>query len=73
MLLPEPRHMPCPECGASVDRPARAAHTCDREHLGRFRFFQLRDEVAAFEDELAAYLDSAHGRFAVWDAQRARP
>ena len=34
--------------------------------------FQLRDEVAGLEDGLRGYLDSAHGRFAQWLAERER-
>jgi hypothetical protein len=34
--------------------------------------FQLREEVAGFEDGLRGYLDSAHGRFAQWLAERER-
>jgi hypothetical protein len=66
------KHMPCSECGASVARSDRDRHTCDPERLLDFRMFQLRGEVAAFRDELGAYLDSPAGRFAQWYAQRNR-
>jgi hypothetical protein len=45
---------------------------CDDERWVTYRLFQLRDELAAFEEQLAAYLDSPHGRFEVWDAARRR-
>jgi hypothetical protein len=64
--------MPCSECGAAVARPDREAHECDAERLLDFRLFQLRDELAAFEQELAVYLDSPRGRFELWCAERDR-
>jgi hypothetical protein len=66
------RHMPCAECGASVETSKRDEHTCDPERLLEYRLFQLRDEVASFDDRLRGYLESAHGRFAQWLAERDR-
>ena len=37
-----------------------------------YRLFQLRDEVARFDEGLRAYLDSPRGRFAQWLAERER-
>ena len=71
--LPEPRYMPCADCGASLAREEREAHECERERRIEFQLFERRHELAAFEAQLAAYLDSAQGRFAVWDAERRRP
>ena len=64
--------MPCAECGASVERTASGAHVCDADQLLDFRLFQLREEIAAFDTELAAWLESARGRFATWLAERER-
>ncbi len=66
------RHMPCAECGASVARSERDAHVCDPERLLDYRLFQLREEVAGFDDVLRGYLDSPQGRFAQWLAERER-
>jgi hypothetical protein len=66
-------HMPCTECGASVVVAARDGHVCDPKRLLDYRMFQLRDEVVGFEDGLREYLDSSHGRFAQWLAERERP
>ena len=66
------RHMPCAECGASVARSERDTHVCDPERLLDYRLFQLREEVAGFDDVLEAYLDSPQGRFAQWLAERER-
>ena len=70
--FPQSRYMPCTECGTSVDRTAAASHTCDRERALDFRLFQLRDEIAAFDAQLAAWLTTARGRFAAWIAERDR-
>ncbi len=64
--------MPCTECGASVARGERDAHVCDAERRLEFELFQLRGAIAAFDAELAAYLDSPQGRFEAWDAERRR-
>jgi hypothetical protein len=37
-----------------------------------YRLFQLRAELAAFEDQYAAWLESPQGRFDVWYAERER-
>ena len=65
-------HMPCTECGASVHASDRESHTCDPERRLEYRIFQVRDEMATFDDGLGAYLESPHGRFAQWLAERDR-
>jgi hypothetical protein len=64
------RHMPCPECGASLDRCDEAPHRCDPERLLDYRMFALRHEVAWFDPLLASFLDSPEGRFETWLAAR---
>jgi hypothetical protein len=65
-------YMPCAECGASLAAAERDAHVCSPERLLEYRMFQLRDEVAGFEDVFNGYLDSPQGRFAQWLAERQR-
>lgn len=65
-------HMPCAECGASVSVAASDQHVCDPERQLDFRMFQLREEIAAFDDALRGYFESAGGRFAQWLAERER-
>jgi hypothetical protein len=65
-------HVPCPDCGASVATDGQDDHVCDPERLLDFRMFQLRDEVKAFEGLVREYLDSPHGRFEQWCAERER-
>ena len=66
--LPFPAFMPCSECGASLARGQEDAHVCDRERRLRYQLIQLREEIAGFDDDLAAYLDSPEGRFEAWYA-----
>jgi hypothetical protein len=70
--FPQSRFMPCAECGASVERAEADAHVCDRERWLEFRLFQLREDIAGFDAQLAAWLASARGRFAAWLAERER-
>ena len=65
-------YMPCAECVASLATDERAEHACDPERRLEYRLFQLRAEVAGFEDGLRGYLDSPQGRFAQWLAERDR-
>ena len=70
--FPEPRHLPCSDCGAAVEQSRHDEHVCDRERLLDYQIFQLRDEMAALDEELAVYLDSPRGRFELWCAARDR-
>jgi hypothetical protein len=72
IMFPQPRFMPCPECGAAVEQATRDGHVCDRARLVDFQMFQLRDEVAAMEGAVGAYFDSPRGRFELWFAERER-
>ena len=66
------QHMPCAECGASVPVAELDTHVCERERQLEFLLFQVRDEVAGLEDDVRGYLESPHGRFAQWLAERDR-
>ena len=68
----QPTHMPCTECGASVELAVSEQHACDEERRLDYRIFQLREEIAAFEAQLSAWLETVHGRFAAWLAERDR-
>jgi endogenous inhibitor of DNA gyrase (YacG/DUF329 family) len=70
--FPQPRYMPCSDCGAAVERAKEDKHVCERTRLVDFQMIQLRDEVASVEDELGAYFDSPQGRFEIWWAERER-
>src|SRR5206468_4890379 len=64
--------LPISECGASVEHSEVGAHVCERERLLDYRLFQLREEIGAFDAQLAAWRASARGRFAAWVAERER-
>jgi hypothetical protein len=70
--IPQPAYMPCEECGASVPLGGTDEHVCSEQRRLDYRVFHLRGELAAFEDELAAYLESPHGVFERWYAERER-
>jgi hypothetical protein len=70
--LPQPAHMPCPECGASVLRQAEGKHVCDAAQRASYELFQARIEADRFDTELTSWLDSPSGRFAVFYAERER-
>jgi hypothetical protein len=70
--LPQPAHMPCPACGASVPREATEEHVCDEVQRRTYELFQVRIEADRFDTELATWLGSPHGRFSVFYAERER-
>ena len=70
--VPQPRYMPCPDCGASVARSEAKAHVCERERWLDYQLFQQREEVAGLLAEVADYLASPQGRFEAWCAERDR-
>jgi hypothetical protein len=70
--FPQPQHMPCEECGASVTRAEAAEHVCDRERWLDYQVVQRRQELDGFDAELSVYYASPEGQFSVWDAERRR-
>ena len=64
------RFMPCPECGASVDRTSERGHACSRERWADYQMFGLRAEIAQLETGIARFLHTTHGRFETWLAAR---
>jgi hypothetical protein len=62
--------MPCPDCGASLDRSEVAPHSCDPDRLLDYRMFALRHEIAWFDRLVASFLDTPEGRFETWLAAR---
>lgn len=70
--LPQPAHMPCPDCGASVPRAEHGEHVCEPDQRERFQLFQVRLELEQFDGELTSWLATPSGRFAVFYAARQR-
>ena len=72
LAFPEPKYLPCPECGASVARPDIPAHECEQERRLDYQLFQQREEVERLTGEIVDYLASPRGRFELWYAERER-
>ncbi|HVP75823.1 MAG TPA: hypothetical protein VMS63_07360 [Gaiellaceae bacterium] len=53
-------------------REHERAHVCDEERRLDYMLIQLRGEVAALDDQLAAWLESPQGKFAAWLAEHDR-
>ena len=70
--FPQPSHIPCPDCGASVPRGEDEAHTCENEQRLDYLVFLYRDEIARFETGLSTWLHTPAGRFATWLAEHHR-
>ena len=70
MNEPRPTFTACRDCGEALHRDEVDGHRCDEE---RQLELVVSRALAAFEGELGAWLSSAHGRFAVWLAERERP
>lgn len=65
----EPRWMPCPDCGESLERAERERHECDPARRLDYELFQLRDEIAGFDDAFTAWLATADGQFQMFLAE----
>jgi len=64
--------MPCPDCGASLERSERPEHACDLERWLDYQLFALREHTARLEAQLQDYFTSPQGRFEAWYAERTR-
>lgn len=64
----------CPDCGTSVgfESLETELHRCDGRHRTEHELCLALAEVELFEFELHEYLDSPHGRFEVFYAERSR-
>ena len=66
------RFIPCPDCGATIERQDNERHECDPERRLDHQMSQLSGEIELLEQQVADYLDSPNGRFELWYAQRER-
>lgn len=64
------RHMPCEECGESVERTTADSHICNPERLLDYKMFRMRDEIGRFEARFHEHLNGSQGRFETWLAAR---
>jgi hypothetical protein len=65
-----PSHMPCAECGESVDRSAALSHSCEPQRRLAYQMLARHHEIASFEAELRVFLASTKGQFEAWLAAR---
>jgi hypothetical protein len=72
LSLPEPLHVPCSLCGASVERARLEEHRCEEQRRLEYEFFQLRERLGQFGAELAAWLETPSGRFETFYASYRR-
>jgi hypothetical protein len=72
LSLPEPRHVPCTRCGASVERDLLDDHRCEEKRRLEYELFQLRPGLERFEGDLAAWLETPWGRFETFYASYRR-
>ena len=70
--FPQAQFQPCPDCGAPVDEEQADVHHCDPGRFVEYQMLLLRPGLVRFEDELAAWLLTPHGRFASFYAARER-
>jgi hypothetical protein len=70
--LPQPPTRPCTECGAAVPHDELEEHVCEHGRWVDHQMFVLRSQLDALEGEIAAWLDSPHGRFELEYAARER-
>ena len=68
----EHRFSPCANCGASVERTRKHLHVCDPDRRASYQLNHLRGEISAFDEQVAAFLESPAGRFETWLAERDR-
>jgi hypothetical protein len=70
--FPQPRYLPCTNCGASVVRAEAESHVCEPQRQLDFTVIQLSGELAQFDHQLTAYLATPRGRFEAWYAASRR-
>jgi hypothetical protein len=72
LSLPEPRHVPCTRCGASVERAHLEEHECEEARRLEYELFQLRVGLEQFEADFAVWLGTPRGRFETFYASYRR-
>jgi len=72
LSLPEPRHVPCTHCGASVERGRLDDHQCEEERRLEYQLFQLRPQLEQFDADFASWLETPRGRFETFYASYRR-
>lgn len=69
---PQPRYTSCGDCGAWMRSGEVDDHVCEPGLLLDFQLVRLRPGVCRFETDLADWLLTPAGRFAIFYAARRR-
>jgi len=73
LAIPPPWCLPCEQCGQLVFQVGDTVqHVCEDEHRLDHQTSQLRSEIEQFDEQLARWLNSPHGRFAIWRVEQSR-
>jgi hypothetical protein len=65
-------YLPCRECGALLSSQQRSGHTCSPEDSVVHQVTKARVQLTAFENEVAQFLETSAGQFALFLAERQR-
>lgn len=63
-------YLPCKECGKFLSSEQRARHACSPDDTVVHQVTRARVQLTILEDELARFLQTPHGRFALFLAKR---
>jgi hypothetical protein len=62
----------CTECGVTIPLAAEEEHECRHDQWIAHQVGRVSGEIERIDVELADYLETAHGKFDLWYAQRTR-
>lgn len=65
-------YLPCNECGALLSSEQRSRHVCSPEDSAIHLVTKARVQLTVLEDELARFLATSEGKFALFLAERQR-
>jgi RNA polymerase subunit RPABC4/transcription elongation factor Spt4 len=65
-------YLPCRECGLLLSSEQRPCHVCNPEDSVAHQVTKVRVQLTAFESEVARFLETSAGKFAVFLAERQR-
>ncbi len=65
-------YLPCRECGALLSSEQRSRHVCSPQDSVVHQVTKARVQLAVFENEIAEFLETPEGKFALFLAERQR-
>jgi hypothetical protein len=63
-------YLPCRECGLLLSSEQRSSHACSPEDSVVHQVTKARVQLTVFENELAQFLETSAGKFALFLAER---